>query len=164
MLSSISVQVLSAPHPVAGTDGRTHLAYELLVVNPAHLFVRLDAVEALDSDRHGLSRLAGKALAAMTTLYSGNDATLPPGGSAAVFMDVAVAADAPLPARLAARISISRQAAGANGQPAPWPADAPVPAQISFVGAETALASPATSSPRRSAARAGSRSTAAATA
>ncbi len=144
VLSSISVQVLSAPHPVVGSDGRTHLAYELFIVNPGHVFVQLDAVEALDQDRHSLSRLAGKTLAAMTTMYAGKDAVLPPGGSAAVFMDVAVAADTPLPARLAARISISRQAAGANGSPAPWPADAPVPAQISFVGAETALASPAT--------------------
>lgn len=144
VLSSISVHVLSAPHPVAGSDARTHLAYELLIVNPSHVFVQVETVEALDQDRHSLSRLTGKPLTAMTTLYSGKDTMLPPGGSAAVFMDVAVAADAPLPARVVARITIKRQAAGADGRPAPWPADAPVPAQISFDGAETVLAPPAT--------------------
>jgi len=45
---SVAVRTLSAPNPVRAADGRTHLAYELLVVNPSNLFITLEKVEAVD--------------------------------------------------------------------------------------------------------------------
>src|SRR5689334_9469471 len=91
VFSSIAVRPLSDPDPVLGADGRTHLAYELLVVNPSNLFVTLDKVEAVDGGGRGLSALDGDRLAAMTKLYAGSGRTLPPGGSAVVLMDVSFA-------------------------------------------------------------------------
>src|SRR5690349_8323843 len=101
ILSSITVRPISEPNPVLGADGRTHLAYELLVVNPTKLFVTLDRVEAVDESGHGLWSLEGDALAAMMETFGGSARMLSPGGSAAVFMDVSFAASEQVPARVA---------------------------------------------------------------
>ena len=141
--SSIAAQPISAPNPVLGADGRVHLAYELYVTNPSKLFVTLDKVETVDGAGQVLSSLAGDGLQAMLTDYAGTDRTLPPGGIAAVFLDVAFARDAKLPERIRARITATRREAGPDGKPEPMPADAPLPATFTFTGAETGIGRPA---------------------
>lgn len=141
--SSIAAQPISAPNPVLGADGKVHLAYELYVTNPSKLFVTLDKVEAVDGAGQALSSLEGEGLQAMLTDYAGSDRTLPPGGVAAVFLDVPFAREAKLPERILARITATRREAGPDGKPVPMPAGAPLPATYSFTGAETGIGRPA---------------------
>ncbi|MFG1242063.1 M23 family metallopeptidase [Xanthobacter sp. V7C-4] len=141
--SSIAAQPITAPNPVLGADGRVHLAYELYVTNPSKLFVTLDKVEAVDSAGQVLASLEGAGLRALQTVYAGADGAIAPGGIAAVFLDVPFARDAKLPERVLARITATRQEAGADGKPAPMPANGPLPGTFSFTGAETAIGRPA---------------------
>jgi hypothetical protein len=143
VLSSIAVRPISEPNPVLGADDRLHLAYELLITNPSRLFMTLDKVEAVDGSGRSLWSLEGDQLAAMTTLFSGTKNVVPPGGSAAVFMDVSFGANEKPPAGLSARITTSRQAAGPDGKPMPLPAGTPVPAKTTFTGAEIKSGPPA---------------------
>lgn len=139
VLSSISVRMVAPPDPVRGADDRTHLAYELIASNTTPLFIRLDKVEAVDRQGHGLGALAGAALAAMVTMHGGSGATIAPGGSAIVFMDTSFAADASLPPAIAARFTITRQQAGPDGKPAPFPATQPLPATVRFTAPLVAI-------------------------
>ncbi|MFG1349630.1 M23 family metallopeptidase [Xanthobacter autotrophicus] len=141
--SSIAAQPITAPNPVLGADGRVHLAYELYVTNPSKLFVTLDKVEAVDGAGNALASLEGDGLGAMMTDYAGTARTLPPGGTAAVFLDVPFARAAKLPDRVLARITAKRQEAGPDGKPVPMPASAPLPATFTFTGAETGIGRPA---------------------
>jgi len=135
VFSSIAVQPVSPPESVLGADGRTHLAYELLVVNPSELFVTLDKVEAVDGGGRSLWAVDGEQLAKLTRLYAGEGRTLPPGGSAVVFMDVSFARGETPPPTVLARVTATRQIAGRDGKPAPLPASFPFPATYSFTGA-----------------------------
>ena len=141
VLSSISLSVVAAPNPVRGADNRIHLAYELIASNTSKLFITLDKVEAVDQDNHVLGTLAGTPLAAMVTLHGGSGTTISPGGSAIIFMDTAFPAGASLPPAIAARLTITRQSAGPDGKPAPFPADASLPATTSFTGPLTQIGS-----------------------
>ncbi|MFG1346565.1 M23 family metallopeptidase [Xanthobacter autotrophicus DSM 431] len=143
VLSSISVAPISTPNPVLGADGRVHLAYELLVTNPSKLFVTLDKVEAVDPQSGPVYGLDGDALGAMLSAYAGGGRTVPPGGSAAVFLDVTFPGDAKLPERVLARVLATRHAAGPDGKPVPMPADAPLPTTFSFTGAPSGIGKPA---------------------
>ena len=78
VLSSLALRPISIPNPVAGSDGRTHLAYELVASNASKLFLTLDRVELVDPAGSVVSSLSGPALAAMATLYSGADTTIAP--------------------------------------------------------------------------------------
>ena len=139
VFSSIAVRPISEPNPVRGADGRVHLAYELLVVNPSRVFVTLDKVEAVDSGGRSLWSLEGDRLAMMTSIYGSTGRLLGPGGSAAVFMDVSFGDGEALPTNVLARITATRQTAGADGKPAPMPADSPVPATFTFTGANATV-------------------------
>lgn len=141
ILSTLTVLPTGAPHPVPGSDGRVHLAYELRVDNPSKLFVTLDKIETVDPAGTVLGTLEGDGLRAMTTAWSGADARLPPGGTAAVFLDVTLAPDAPPPRALLSRVTATRQIQGPDGKPAPLPAS--VPATYSFTAAETPVGRPA---------------------
>jgi hypothetical protein len=141
VLSSISLSMLAVPSPVLGADNRIHLAYELLASNTSTLFITLDKVEAVDEHEHVLGTLAGPPLAAMVTLHGGSGSTMWPGGSAIIFMDTTFAAGASLPAAIAARLTLTRQSAGPDGKPGPFPASAPLPATTSFVGPLTNIGS-----------------------
>jgi murein DD-endopeptidase MepM/ murein hydrolase activator NlpD len=143
ILSSITVHPVSEPSPVLGADGRVHLAYEFIVVNPTRLFVRLDQVETVDDSGHSLSSREADGLAGMMTIYGGSDRMLSPGGSAVVFLDVSFGKAETLPKRISARVRAFRQIAGPDGKPAAMPADTPVPAAFSFTAAPTAIGKPA---------------------
>jgi hypothetical protein len=132
VLSSIGVTTLSVPDPVLGADNRIHLAYELLASNTSKLFVTLDKVTAVDERQQALGTLSGADLAARVVVHGGGGATISPGGSAIVFMDTSFTAGTALPSKIGARLTITRQAAGPDGKPAPFPTDAPLPATVSF--------------------------------
>jgi hypothetical protein len=100
--------VPTPPRPVAGADGLVHLAYEVHLLNPAPVPVRVDRVEAVRPGGVVLRVLQGRALAArLVHLGGGSGATLGPGRSGFVVMDVAVAGPAQVPGRLTHRLSIS---------------------------------------------------------
>jgi hypothetical protein len=141
--SSIAVRPISEPNPVLGADGRVHLAYELLVVNPTKLFVTLDKVEAVDEGGRGLWAIDGEALTAMTSPYGGTGRLLSPGGSAAVLMDVSFGKDETLPNTVLARVTATRQEAGTDGKPEPMPQESPLPATFTFTGGSTTVGKPA---------------------
>lgn len=50
VFSTIVVQPLISPRPVAGADGRVHLAYELSIVNDSKLLAQIDSIAAIDAD------------------------------------------------------------------------------------------------------------------
>ncbi|MGC1164959.1 MAG: M23 family metallopeptidase, partial [Solirubrobacterales bacterium] len=101
---------IAAPQPVEASDGRTHLAYELLLINrsfpPAEVTVR--GVEALAGGKV-LHSLAGKRLAAVMSPFGGTDTgdRLGKGETASVTMDVSLPRGAKLPPRLVHRLTIS---------------------------------------------------------
>jgi hypothetical protein len=143
IFSSIAVRPISDANPVLGADGRVHLAYELLMVNPSSVFVTLDKVEAVDGGGKSLKAMEGDGLAAMTTRYGGGGRMLSPGSSAVVFMDVSFAKEETLPREVLARVTATRQQAGADGKPEAMSRDSPVPATFTFTGASTAIGKPA---------------------
>jgi len=139
VISSITVRPISEPNPVLAADGRRHLAYELLVVNTSSVFVKLDKVEAVDGTGSGLLSLDGDRLAAMIKPYGGTGPLLSPGQSAVVLLDVSFTGEAQLPSIIFSKITATRQIAGADGKPAPFPTAEPVPATFSFTDAGTRI-------------------------
>lgn len=98
----VIASVVADPIPVPATDGRTHLAYELMLTNTMSGNVTLNSVSAMAGDR-ALLTLSGDALKYWTRQL-GNSATgtnvLGPGQSAFVWLDVVAADPAQLPAEL----------------------------------------------------------------
>ena len=131
--------VVAAPNPVLGADDKVHLAYELLLVNPTRLAVRVERIEALGGEGATLADLGGEGLAAMMKIAGGGGTTLGPGGSAYIFLDVALAKDRPLPAQLTHRLTATRMTRDDKGVDTPLTADLGVPADASFIGAPTAV-------------------------
>jgi hypothetical protein len=97
------------PIPVPATDGKTHIAYELLVTNTLPGDVTLNALTALDGDRKLLT-LAGANLSYWTRAL-GNPATptnrIGPGGSAIIWLDVTVDGGAPIPTEITNSVSVT---------------------------------------------------------
>lgn len=143
VLSSLAVRTISEPNPVLGADDRVHLAYELHVANASKLFLTLDRVEVINPSSEVLLTLSGDALSAMSILYAGEKNVMSPGSNGIILLDVSFAKDQQLPANISARISLTRRIAGADGKPAPFPPTEPVPASITFTGAQTAIGQPA---------------------
>jgi hypothetical protein len=108
----LAASVLTPPTPVRGTDGRFHLAYELVLTNVAvpPMNIGIDRIDVLDSDTQGvLLSLAGSMLPATMNPLAG----LPPGAPPAaattiassaasiVWLDVQLEDEADIPRRLA---------------------------------------------------------------
>ncbi len=75
----VTASTLTVPEPVAGSDGRTHLAYELLLLNVTAMPVRISQVEVQDATTHqALLNLTGAALTAAFTPVGGPAGTSPP--------------------------------------------------------------------------------------
>ncbi len=111
----VTASVVSPPRPVPASDGRVHLAYELLVVNrsfapPAQVTLR--KVEALAGGKV-VESLSGKALAAVMAPFGADEPTntLRRGEAGFVLMDVSFPRGAKLPRHLTHRLSISLQPA-----------------------------------------------------
>lgn len=109
----VTASVLSPPQPVPASDGRVHLAYELMLTNrsyapPAQVTVR--KVEALAGGKV-VGSLSGKALAAVMVPFGADGPTnvLRRGEAGFVLMDVSFPRGAKLPGQLEHRFSISLQ-------------------------------------------------------
>lgn len=133
-MSTLRLNALADAHPVLGSDGKVHLAYELVVTNPSNMFITIDRLEAIDPARNSVANLSGESLSMMTTRYAGGKNQFAPGQTGIIFMDVTYARGATLPPSLATRVSISRNS-DANGQPGPYPSGAPIGPTASFTGA-----------------------------
>jgi len=143
VLSSVVVRPLHEANPVLATDGRVHLAYELMLANASTMFTTIDKVEAIDPSGKVLGTIDGDHLKAMTMLYSGEGTTLPPGGTGVVLMDLSFDPQQQLPKSVMARITATRQGVGPDGKPGPLPPGIPVPATYSFTAAPTPVGQPA---------------------
>jgi hypothetical protein len=97
------------PIPVPATDGKTHIAYELLLTNTLPGDVTLNSLTALDGERQILT-LAGDNLAYWTRAL-GNSGTptnrIASGGSAIVWLDVTVDGGAPIPAEITHSVTLT---------------------------------------------------------
>lgn len=130
---------LAPPQPVLGTDGRTHLAYEVTLANFSRLNITLDRVEAVDPAGASLWSLEGDALAAMTVAQALENGAIPPGGTAVVLFDGSFDAGAALPDSLTAQITSSRRPKGKDGSFSLLSDTASVPAQVTFRVAQTSV-------------------------
>jgi hypothetical protein len=136
VLSPLVATPLTSPNPVLATDGKVHLAYEIVLMNLAPAEVTLKKVETLDAASGAvIGTLDGDGLAQMLKLNGGGKGTaLPGGGSGILFMDVTLAKDAALPKAIKHRfdIEVAKEADSATGgdrDPAPQP-----PEQIVVTG------------------------------
>src|SRR5215468_8515270 len=50
VFTGLVVQPMISPRPVAGADGRVHLAYELSLVNEMKIVSQVDSIAAVDAD------------------------------------------------------------------------------------------------------------------
>ena len=89
---------LSTPRWFTGTDGKAHLAYELLLTNAIPASVTLSSVEVHDADSDAtLIRLTGDSLLAAISLAASADTPsviLPPSSVGIVWMDIPLAVTA----------------------------------------------------------------------
>ena len=112
--TSISAQVLTDPAPVLMSDGKQHLAYELLVTNPTPLPVQLDTVEVRDAaDGRVVHSLSGAGLAAQLSPLGTEPPETPPTdppppivstGTVVVWLDVALPTRDDVPRRVDHRV------------------------------------------------------------
>lgn len=109
MITPILGRSVSTPIPVPATDGKVHLAYELLLTNVLAQNVTLTSLTVLDGDRP-LLNLTGDGLAYWTRVV-GVGATpttrIGPGQSATVWLDVALDPQADVPEELRHTIGVT---------------------------------------------------------
>jgi hypothetical protein len=114
--TGLAASFLTHPQPVRGTDGRFHIAYELMLTNAVKFPLDVNRVEVRDGKTHRvLLSLHGHALssrmnsvAGATTGVKPPDTTLlSPSGSAVVWLDVRVRRKADLPDVLQHRVVAS---------------------------------------------------------
>jgi murein DD-endopeptidase MepM/ murein hydrolase activator NlpD len=99
-LTPVTAFPLAAPVPVTGTDGRVHLAYELIVTNTYQEPATIMSVTVLDGERT-LQRVRGTGLAAKFRVVGGTEAvTLAPGQQGLLWLDPTVASLDEVPDRL----------------------------------------------------------------
>jgi Peptidase family M23 len=126
-------------------DDKTHLAYEIVLMNMGSTTIGLDKIETFDATSGKvLSTLEGEALAQMLRLNSGAKGTeLLAGGSGIVFMDVTLDKDATIPKTLKHRFKITVAKAHSpdrSGDRHPAPER---PQEITFVGDPLDVGAPA---------------------
>jgi hypothetical protein len=110
VFTPVLASVLAPPVPVPSTDGRTHLAYELVVANALSQNITLDALE-VRAGSSTLLTLAGADLAARMLVRGGSGSTLGPGQQGIVVLDVAVPGDQRVPGALEHAISLTAEQA-----------------------------------------------------
>ncbi len=109
VVAPLVVTPIASPNPVLGTDNLTHLAYEFTLMSFASSGVTIQKVETLDAATNKvIGTLDGDALAKMLRVNGGiKGVELPAGGSGILFMDVTLAKDVAVPAKLAHRFTLS---------------------------------------------------------
>jgi hypothetical protein len=135
IVSPLVTTPVNQPHPVLGADDKTHLVYEIVLMNMGSTPITLERVDTLDAESGVLlGTLDGDALLKMLRL-NGNAAAgaLSAGGSGFVFMDVRFDNNTAIPKALKHRFSIAvtktPASTGGDGR-----APAATPQQITFVG------------------------------
>ncbi|ODU04330.1 MAG: hypothetical protein ABS81_10515 [Pseudonocardia sp. SCN 72-86] len=121
----VSATTLTTPAPVTGTDGKTHLAYELLLTNASPAPLRLDKVDVLDAgNQNVLLSMSGATLGANSNLIGGDTgdegtadpstagSPIPGSATAVVWLDVTV--DGTLPAALTHRVNATMTTPGGD--------------------------------------------------
>ena len=112
-LTGLAASVLTRPSPVRGTDGRLHIAYELVLTGATPFAVDVEQVEVRDAKtRRVLLSLGGNALSSRMNPVGGAPAgvtpspttLIGPSGSAVVWLDVRMRRKARLPRVLEHRI------------------------------------------------------------
>src|SRR5436190_20486533 len=111
--TGLAASVLTHPEAVRGTDGRFHLAYELVLTDATRFAVDVKRVKVRDARTHRvLLSLDGRALSSRMNPIGGPPAgvtappttLLAPAGSAIVWLDVRVRRKADLPSALDHRV------------------------------------------------------------
>jgi len=119
VVTPLLASVIAAPIPVPATDGKVHLAYELLLTNVLNQGLTLTSVDVRAGDQT-LLNLAGDRLTYWTRTLGNSTSTtkLGPAQSAAVWLDVALDRGATIPAELVHGVGVSL----AQPQPPLFPA------------------------------------------
>jgi hypothetical protein len=122
--------------PVAGSDDKAHLAYELRLTNIASANLKLERVRVLDPSRDGrvVDELSGDEVDSRVIVFGGaEDKTFGPGVSGLLFMDVTYPVEARLPDKLDYRFDVSTsEPTGLAGsfRAGPTPVSQQTPARI----------------------------------
>ena len=106
----LAASVLAEPHPVLGADGKVHLLYEILLINPLPVSTTIERLETLDGRRPGtiLSNLTGPSLEAVMSSITGDPGrTVGAGQVFRAFMDVQLSPTATLPRSLVHRLTVT---------------------------------------------------------
>ena len=129
VLTPLLFAVENAPVPFLGSDGQTHLVYELFVTNFSSGEALLERVEVL-GDGKVIATLDATALSRRLQPAGEREAsgTLPPSTQALLFLHVTLRADAPVPKKLSHRVAARITAAPPGKQ------------QMTETGGETAVA------------------------
>lgn len=111
------MSVQDAPIPFSGSDGRTHLVYELQIVNFSSGEATLESADVIGDDKVVLG-LDAAAVAGRLQLAGRRDATavMAPSTQALLFLHVVLPKDAPVPRRLIHRITAHVAAAPPDQQ------------------------------------------------
>jgi len=141
VFTALVVRPVISPRPVAGADGRIHLAYELSFVNETKMISQVEAITAVDGDSGAVLReWKGKELGTIFRINGGESGTaLAPSHSAYAFLDVALPATASAPKNIKHRISVSRTTPEADNEHKGTALDpkAAMPAKVTFEGVPT---------------------------
>ncbi len=107
IVTPVLVDVVAAPVPVPATDGRVHLAYELLLTNTSPEPVTVDSV-AVMGPTDPLLQLSGAGLAYWTRTMGHEISTndLGPGQRSIVWLDVRLEAGTAVPQQLSHRVVV----------------------------------------------------------
>jgi hypothetical protein len=106
----VVMSVLAAPHPVIGSDARTHLVYEIHLTNATPVEWPIESIEVLDGDdpEQVLLTIEGDEVAAKVQSLAGRAPldTLPPGQSALAFIHAPIEPDVEVPRSLVHRLTL----------------------------------------------------------
>jgi Peptidase family M23 len=114
--TGLAASFLTHPQPVRGTDGRFHIAYELMLTDTTQFPLNVKRVEVRDGkthrvllslDGHALSSRMNSVAGATTGMKPPDTTLLSPSGSAVVWLDVRVRRKADLPDVLQHRVVAS---------------------------------------------------------
>lgn len=118
-LTPLIGSVAFPPVPFSGSDGRTHLVYELSVTNFSSGNTTVDGVAILDADSDVVVEELDSAQVSQRLQLAGSRDSidrLEPGRSGTMFLHLALDGDAPVPEKLIHEVRITSEAAPGTGQ------------------------------------------------
>jgi hypothetical protein len=108
ILTGLIASPVTSPHPVVGADGKTHLVYELQLINVTQSDLAVRSVDTV-TRRRIIAHLGQAAVAArMTPFATGrHSATLGPGGAGVLLLEITLAREAKVPTTLVHDFTVS---------------------------------------------------------